>query len=788
MAETYMEEKTLELEIPLLIPGLTNHQDNCLERLESTLQIQRGILRAHIENQQDPQILCLHYNPSLTSIEDVRRIAKRAGAKIANRYRHEVIPIEGMDCSDCVTVLEHSLNRIEGVLDVKASYTAQRIFIEFDSKTISRGAIERRIQGLGYQIPRGGARKWYRENRTLIFSLVAGFSLLVGWAGERFFGFPYQLSLALFLVAYILAGWDTAIHAWYALKTRTFDTDLLMIAAALGAAFLGEYAEGALLLFLFSLGHTMEGRILDRARNAIRAMADLAPKSALVQRGDLQIEVPVEELVLNDLVIVRPGTRIPVDGDIIAGSSNVDQSSVTGESLPVDKTVMDKVFAGSLNGEGTLDIQVSRLAKDSTLARITQMVEQAQAGKSPSQQLTERFMHWFVPLVLIGDLLLILIPPLFGVPISESFARAMVLLVAVSPCALALGTPAAIMAGVAQAARNGVLVKGGVHLENLGQLKAMAFDKTGTITHGELQLTDIFSTNSENEAELLALAAAIETRSAHPIAKAIVQEAQERQLILPEISKVESLTGSGMRADFKNQPVWIGSFRRLFETGFRIPPAILAQSESLAAQGKTTMAVSHGEELLGLLAVADTIRPDIKSTIEELQDLGIQRTVMLTGDNQQVASHIADQVGVDEVRAELMPEDKVAAVKSLVSQYQEAGMVGDGVNDAPALANATVGIALGGASTDVALETADVVLMADELVKLPFAVGLGRATRKVILQNLVIALGVIIFLMIAALSGWAGLGITVVIHEGSTIAVALNALRLLRYEFVQGRP
>jgi Cd2+/Zn2+-exporting ATPase len=782
MAKTYMEEKTLELEIPLLIPGLINHQDNCLERLESALQNQRGILRAHIENQQDPQILCLHFNPSLTSIEDVRRIAERCGTKIANRYRHEVIPIEGMDCSDCVTVLEHSLNRIEGVLDVKASYTAQRIFIEFDSKTISQGAIERRIQGLGYQIPRGGTRKWYRENRTLIFSLVAGFSLLAGWAGERFFGFPYQLNLALFLVAYILAGWDTAIHAWYALKARTFDTDLLMIAAALGAAFLGEYAEGALLLFLFSLGHAMERRILDRARNAIRAMADLAPKSALVQRGDLQIEVPVEELVLSDLVIVRPGTRIPVDGDIIAGSSNVNQSSVTGESLPVEKTVLDKVFAGSLNGEGALEIQVTRLAKDSTLARITQMVEQAQAGKSPSQQTTERFMHWFVPLVIIGDLLLILIPPLFGVPINESFARAMVLLVAASPCALALGTPAAIMAGVAQAARNGVLVKGGIHLENLGQLKAMAFDKTGTITHGELQLTDIFSTNSVNESELLALAAAIETRSAHPIAKAIVREAQKRQLILPEISKVESLTGSGMRADFKNQPVWIGSFRRLIETGFQIPPEVLAQSSSLAAQGKTTMTVSRGEELLGLLAVADTIRPNIKPTIEELQDLGIQHTVMLTGDNQQVASHIADQVGVDEVHAELMPEDKVTAVQSLVSQYQEAGMVGDGVNDAPALANATVGIALGGASTDVALETADVVLMADELVKLPFAVGLGRATRKLIFQNLVIALGVITFLMIAALSGWAGLGITVVIHEGSTIAVALNALRLLRYE------
>jgi len=391
---------------------LINHQDNCVERLESALQNQRGILRAHIENQQDPQILCLHYNPSLISIEDVRRIAERAGTKIANRYRHEVIPIEGIDCSDCVTVLEHSLSRIEGVLDVNASYTAQKIFIEFDSKTTSRGAIEQRIQGLGYQIPRDGARKWFLENRSLILSLVAGFSLLVGWTCEHFFGFPYQISLALFLITYILAGWDTAIHAWYALRARSFDTDILMIAAALGAAFLGEFAEGALLLFLFSLGHAMEGRILDQARNAIRAMTDMAPKTALIQRGDLVIEVPVEEVVLNDLVIVRPGTRIPVDGDIIAGSSNVDQSPVTGESIPVDKTVMDKVFAGSLNAEGTLEIQVTRLAKDSTLARITQIVEKAQAGKSPSQQLTERFMRWFVPLVLLGDLLLILIPPL----------------------------------------------------------------------------------------------------------------------------------------------------------------------------------------------------------------------------------------------------------------------------------------------------------------------------------------------------------------------------------------
>jgi Cd2+/Zn2+-exporting ATPase len=777
-----MEEKTLELEIPLLIPGLTNHQDSCLERLERALQNQRGILRAHIEYQHDPQVLCLHYNPALTSIENVRQVARRAGTKIANRYRHEVIPIKGMDCSDCVLVLEHSLGRIDGVLDVNASYTAQKVFIEFDSRKTSRNAIERRIQGLGYQIPREGARKRYLENRSLIFSLAAGFVLLLGWTGERIFGFPPQASLALYLAAFVLAGWDTAIHAWYTIRARTFDTDLLMIAAALGAAFLGEYAEGALLLFLFSLGHALEGRILDRARNAIRALADLTPKTALVKRGDQYVEIIVDKLVLDDEVIVRPGTRIPVDGLIIAGSSSVDQSPVTGESLPVDKGIRDKVFAGSLNGEGALEIKVTRLAKDSTLARITQMVEQAQAGKSPTQQLTERFMRWFVPAVLIGDLLLIIIPPLFGIPFQKSFARAMVLLVAASPCALALGTPAAIMAGVAQAARNGVLVKGGVHLENLGQLKAMAFDKTGTITQGKLQLTDILSADSLNEAELLALAAAIESQSAHPIAKAIVQEATERQLPLPEVSQVESLTGSGVRAQFQDQVVWIGSLNRLSDTDSQIPPAIYTQHATLSGQGKTTMVVGKGKQLLGLLAVADTVRPDTKSTIGALHDLGIQHTVMLTGDNQQAASHIAEQVGVGEFQAELMPEDKVAAVNSLVELYQDTGMVGDGVNDAPALANATVGIALGGASTGVALETADVVLMADELVKLPFAVGLGRATRSLILQNLVIALGVIFFLMISALSGLAGLGITVVIHEGSTIVVALNALRLLGYK------
>jgi len=776
-----MSEITLELEIPILIPGLSNRQDDCLERLEIALMNQRGILRAHVDYEKDPLVLCLHYNPDLTSIEDVRRVATRAGASIANRYHHEVIPVEGMDCSDCVTVLEHSLNRIEGVLDVKASYTAQKVFVEFDSKATSRKAIIRRIHNLGYSVPIFGAQKWYLENRSLIFSLSAGLALLIGWLGEHYLSFPGVVNLAFYLTAYLFAGWDTAIHAWYSLRARTFNTDFLMIAAAMGAAFLGEYAEGALLLILFSLSHTLEDRILDRARGAIRSLTEITPKTALIQRNGNRVELPVQELVLGDVVVVRPGTRIPIDGRILSGSSSINEAPVTGESLPVDKSIEDKVYAGSLNGEGALEVQVTRLAKDSTLARISQMVEQAQAGKSPTQLSADRFMRWFVPVVLIADLLLILIPPIFGVPFSESFSRAMVLLVAASPCALALGTPAAIMAGVAQAARNGVLVKGGVHLENLGRLKAMAFDKTGTITRGALQLTDIIAVDSFNETELLALAAAIEQRSAHPIAKAIVQEAENQQVDLPEIRNVESLTGNGMRAEYHDQQVWIGSNRTLEQDIKQVDQNLIKHVEALAKQGKTTMAISMGNQVLGILAVSDTIRPNVKVTIRKLSDLGIAHTVMLTGDSWPAAEHVATQAGVDEARAELMPEDKVEAVRDLVELYQETGMVGDGVNDAPALAQATVGIALGGASTDVALETADVVLMADDLTKLPFSIGLGRATRGLIMQNLLIALGVIVILMAVAVFGLAGLGITVIIHEGSTLVVALNALRLLRY-------
>jgi Cd2+/Zn2+-exporting ATPase len=714
-------------------------------------------------------------------------------------------------------VLEHGLKRVEGVLDARASYASQQVFLEYDSATTNRSTIEGRIAGLGYRVQRQGVRKWYEQNAGLLFSLAAGLLLLTGWLGARFLGFPPQASLGLFLGAYLAGGWDTARHAWHAVRLRTFDTDLLMLVAALGAAVLGDFAEGALLLFLFSLGHALEDRTLERARRAIRSLAQLSPKTALVQRDGREVEIPVDDIVLDEIALVRAGTRLPVDGIVVSGRSAVDQSPVTGESLPVEKTPGDSVFAGSVNGEGALQVRVTRLAKDSTLARVTKMVEQAQAQKSPTQQLAERFMRWFVPGVLIGDLLLILIPPFFGVPLSESFRRAMTLLVAASPCALALGAPAAVLAGVAQAARNGVLIKGGAHLENLGRLKAIAFDKTGTITQGRPQVTDVivdfglpsltgvnianlpsqstsinvYSLRSPElrtglrlqgqQSEILRLAAAVESRSVHPLARAIVSAARDQDLALPAVGETKAITGRGVQALIDGRPALVGSPEMMAEAGMQLPAAIQLQLASLEEQGKTALLVAYDGQLKGLIAVADALRPGIRGVIAALHQLGLRRMILLTGDNERVAAHIAAQAGLDEIQAGLLPEDKVSAIQELIGRELAVAMVGDGVNDAPALAHATVGIAMGGAGTDVALETADVALMGDDLSKLPFAIGLGRATRALIIQNMALALGVILFLMLSAVLGWASLGLAVAIHEGSTVAVALNAMRLLSY-------
>lgn len=777
-----MAETTLELTIPVLLPGVETDDDACLKRLESALQKRKGVQRAHLERHKHPVTLCLHYDPNEISLAEVQRLAERAGAQIVNRYHHAVLPIEGMQSSDSISVIEQSLQRIDGVLAVTVNYAAQRMRVEFDSEKTNLEAIRRKIHDLGYSIPAEGMQKWYQANRELIFSVVCGVLVLVGWAGGQFLHFPAAVSIAFYLAAYGFGGWDVSRHALHALREWHFDTDLLMVMAAIGAALLGDFGDGAFLLFLFSLGHALEERALDRARSAISALADLTPKTALVRRNGQETELPTDQIQIDDVVIVRPGVRVPVDGEILKGQSGIDQSPITGESVPVDKAPGDKVYAGSINGEGALEVKVTRLAKDNTLSRVMKMVEEAQTQRSPTQQLMERFEGIFVPIVLVGTVLVIVVPPLFGIPFQTSFLRAMTLLVAASPCALALGTPAAILTGIGRAASNGVLIKGGVHLENLGKLKAIAFDKTGTVTHGKPEVTQVLLLDTTyTEDTLLALVAALESRSGHPLAQSIVRAAQAKNLSVPSVAEVESLTGKGLKSVLDGQPVLVGNLKLMDEQHIEVNPDTRKYVEALQAEGKTIMVVAVGSRVPGLIALADTLRDDATAAMKALKATGVEHTIMLTGDNSRVAATIAKQVGLTDFRADLMPADKLTVIKELAQKYGEVAMVGDGVNDAPALANATVGIAMGGAGTDVALETADVALMSDDLSKLPFAVGLGRATRAVILQNLVFALGVIAVLITTSLFGIVGIGIAVSVHEGSTIVVALNALRLLGY-------
>ena len=768
----------------LVLPGVADERDSCIQRLTDNLRAQ-GLEKVHIVQQDGKPFLCLHYDPTRTALPQVRSMAEAAGAELNKRYRHELMRIDGMDCSTCATVIEHSLARLDGVLEASVSYAAERMRLEYDTEKVSRKVIVQRLAALGYGVIEAHHEApWHVEYRELIVSAVAGALLLAGWlVGLRHDA--HVVSVALLAASLAIGGYYAMRDAWQSIRERVLDIDVLMIVAAAGAAALGQWAEGALLLVLFSLGHALEHLAMDRARHAMEALADLAPKTALVLRDGIELELPVEKLLRGDQVLVRPGQRIPADGKVLEGTSAVDQAAITGESMPVDKAAESPVFAGTVNGEGLLRVEVSKLAKDSSLARMVQLVAEAQTDKSPTQRFVTKFEKVFVPLVLIGVLALIAIPPLLGFPFAESFYRAMAVLVAASPCALAIATPSAVLAAVARAARGGVLIKGGVHLENLRSLSVIAFDKTGTITTGKPSVTDVVVLHGD-EANLLTTAASVESRSGHPLAQAVVQAARLRMLDWPVASDVQAVTGKGMHAVVSTAKVSIGNLR-LFAADV-VPDAVRAQVIRLESLGKTTMLVRADGAYVGLLALADTSRPGMREVLARLTSFGIRQIVMLTGDNEQVAKAVAASVGIKDVRAGLLPEDKLKVIEELMLENKLVAMVGDGVNDAPAMARATIGIAMGGAGTDAALETADVALMADDLSRLPFAIALSRASHTVIQQNLWAAFGVVALLIPATLFGLTSMGIAVLIHEGATVLVVLNALRLLRFVDASDEP
>jgi Cd2+/Zn2+-exporting ATPase len=638
------------------------------------------------------------------------------------------------------------------------------------------------------------------ENTELYFAIISGICWLSGVAFSFINGVPELLITILFITGAAFGGVFTLFTAGADLLRGKFEIDFLMLFAAVGAAALGKWGESALLLFLFSLGHALEHFAMKRARKSIEALSDLAPPMALVKRNGELTEVNIEELIIGDIIVVKPNSKIAADGVVIKGNSPVNQASITGESIPVDKhpnpnweNEMDitklqpqhRVFAGTLNGNGVLEIKVLKEAKDSTLSRLITLVKEAETQKSPTQHLTDKFEKYYVPAVLIAVVLLLFAFIVIDETFHQSFYRAMSVLIAASPCALAISTPSAVLAGVARAARQGVLIKGGRPLEELGGITAIAFDKTGTLTEGRPTLTHAIPFGTTDKTHLLKVAVAVEALSDHPLAAAIVEGGRKElgPIDIPKAENLKALMARGIQASWDGSVIHVGN-RRLFEelTGAAVPEEINRQMTELELGGNTSMIIHQDDHYLGIISVMDVARPEAIATLASLKKMGIKRMIMLTGDNQKVADAIAKNICITDPMGSLLPEDKVKTIEKLKEQEGSVAMVGDGVNDAPAMAKSTVGIAMGAAGSDVALETADIALMADKLDNLPFAIGLSRKAKLIIKQNLIISLSMVAILVPLTIFGTIAIGPAVVFHEGSTMVVVLNALRLLRYE------
>jgi Zn2+/Cd2+-exporting ATPase len=806
-----------KLDLDIALPGDAAACDACVERMVAALGATRGITRVHIDR-EDPAHpkLCLHYDPNSLRIGEVEALVENAGAVLKVRYDHLSVPAVGLRHERQARLIEGVLALQPGVLHASVAFGSRRLYVEFEPTKTNREALlavasksgissyaetasptARAAERDTHEHDHGGP---FGERSELVFSLACGALTGVGWGLEKA-GVSLLLTTGLFVFAYCLGSWYTVKEVVVALRARKFEIDFLMLLAAAGAAVLGEWFEGALLLFLFTLGHALEGYAMGRARKAIEALSKLVPETALrIDISGVETEVAVGELRVGDRILVKPNTRIPADGFVLTGNSSVNQAPITGESVPVDKRPVpdansaaanpgalapeERVFAGTINGPSALTVSVMKVAADSTLSRVVKMVAEAETQKSATQQFTDKFERVFVPVIVAGVVVLMFAWLVVDEPFAKSFYRAMAVLVAASPCALAIATPSAVLAGVARAARGGVLVKGGAHLESLGLVKAVAFDKTGTLTEGKPKLTDVVTTQGSQEEELLQVALAVEKQSDHPLANAIVTGVAERLVQSSkglEAKDVEAIIGFGIRASVDGRTVLIGK-PGLFTREGVLPAEVLTAVDKLQADGRTVMVVKAGENFLGVLGVMDTPRDSARAVVVELHALGIERTIMLTGDNQRVADAVAKYVGISEARGDLLPEQKVAAIAELARSKSRVAMVGDGVNDAPAMANATVGIAMGAGGSDVALETADVALMADDLRALPFAVGLSRAARNIIRQNLWASLGMVAFLIPATIFGFAGIGVAVALHEGSTLLVVANALRLLAYK------
>lgn len=726
----------------------------------------------------------------------------KRGALGASSSGGRTFGVQGLDCAEEVAVLRRAVGPLVGGPDNLAFDVLNgRMTVADEARDVRTEAIVSAVAATGmravlWDAQRGKAGSDHHRHMQALFTAASGVCVLLGFAFHIVFagGFAEAWRLlashaaqpmpwpeiAAYLAAILLGGRFVVVKAWYAARNLRPDMNLLMTVAVLGAMAIGEWFEAATVAFLFALSLALESWSVGRARRAIAALLELAPPTARVLRADgSERIVPVAEVALGDRFIVPAGERIPLDGRVVKGTSAVNQAPITGESMPVAKDAGAEVFAGTINGDGTLTVEATKLAADTTLARIIHMVEEAHTRRAPSEQWVERFARVYTPTVMVLALLVFVMPPLlFSGVWHEWFYRALVLLVIACPCALVISTPVSIVASLAASARAGVLVKGGAFVELPARLKAIAMDKTGTVTRGEPDVVRVIPLNNHTEAELLTRAAALEARSTHPLARAILRHAERQGLVFEPSADVQVLKGKGLTGTFNGEPFWLGSHRYVVERG-QDAPEIAQSAEALEADGKTVIVVGNDRHVCGLIAVADTIRPEARTIIQELHDAGISHVVMLTGDNRVTAEAIAREVGIDEVHAELLPEDKVKKIEELVARYGTIAMVGDGVNDAPALARANLGIAMGAIGSDAAIETADIALMTDDVSKLPWLVRHAKRTLSVIRQNITFSLAIKALFVVLTFAGMASLWGAIAADLGASLLVVANALRLL---------
>ncbi len=764
----------------------------CVELLAGAAAAADGIVEVSLD--RDGEAVQFHYDPARTGAAAVAELAAGVAPALARRWQTCTMLIDGQHgraCESCALAMEARLAAIPGVHRAAVSYRGGALSIHYDPGALTPGELESHVESL--RIPRAapaptGWRRWFAGDRlAALLTAVTFLAMLAGLLLGRL-ALPAWAPWLAYAVAYAAGGYFGLQAGLASLRERTIDVDLLMVLAAIGAALVNAPFEGALLLFLFSLSNVLQSYAMDRTRNAIRALMALRPDEALVRRGERLLTLPLDEVRIGEEIVVRPGDRIPLDGRVLSGECGVDQSQITGESIPVSKGPGDAVLAGSIVRGGSLDITVTRPAADSTIARLIRLVEEAQSEKAETQRFIDRAEQYYALGVIIMTAAAIAIPTLLlREAFNPAFYRAMTLMVAASPCALVISTPATVLSAIGNGARRGVLFKGGVYVEQAAATRVVAFDKTGTLTLGQPQVTDVVGLTMSDE-RLLALAAAVEARSEHPLAAAIVRAAAERGLEAPPTSDFRSDAGRGVSARLENgQRLAVGNLRHFAgyqESGFDRAQQTIS---TLQRAGKTAVLVALLDDeagtaqAAGVIGLADVLRPDAAAVVRRLKEVGVERVVMLTGDHEEVASAIAAQAGVDAYHAGLLPEEKLRILKEEEARYGPVAMVGDGVNDAPALAAASIGIAMGAAGTDVALETADIVLMSDDLTRIPYLIGLSRQTRRTLVQNLVFAIGVIGILVGAVLGVGLALPLSVVGHEGSTVLVSLNGLRLLGY-------